>query len=246
MTALICSDCQYENEQERVYCHNCGARLDRSGVVRKENTAESARETQKRLKRLFDPAGARTKSTLMKAARVIFGALCCAALILVLLPRELPPEPKNYDFGPMIGMDLVSANSGQNGAPLVYTEQDVNSYLASLVRRKGTRGTTGWFALQRVVVQFEEDQCTLSVQRKILGQVSICPSTSYRVRLESGKIIAEPTRAFVGQMPIHPALLKAGNPLLQSTWAALTRERTSVAKLSRIEFHAQSVRLVPH
>ena len=27
---LTCGQCGYENEPERVYCHNCGTKLDRS------------------------------------------------------------------------------------------------------------------------------------------------------------------------------------------------------------------------
>ena len=27
---LTCAECKYENEVERVYCHNCGEKLDRS------------------------------------------------------------------------------------------------------------------------------------------------------------------------------------------------------------------------
>ena len=27
---LVCPDCQHENEPQRIYCHSCGARLDRS------------------------------------------------------------------------------------------------------------------------------------------------------------------------------------------------------------------------
>ena len=33
MTKLICPECQHENEPERMYCHSCGARLDRSKLA---------------------------------------------------------------------------------------------------------------------------------------------------------------------------------------------------------------------
>ena len=45
-------------------------------------------------------------------------------------------------------------------------------------------------------------------------------------------------------MPIHPAVMKYGDFLLQKTWDSLARERASVAKLASIEFHPQSVTLV--
>ena len=36
VTKLVCPDCRHENEPERIYCHNCGARLDRSGAYKGE------------------------------------------------------------------------------------------------------------------------------------------------------------------------------------------------------------------
>jgi len=30
MTKIVCGECRHENEAERIYCHNCGERLDRS------------------------------------------------------------------------------------------------------------------------------------------------------------------------------------------------------------------------
>jgi hypothetical protein len=247
MTALICPECRHENEEQRIYCHDCGTRLDRSSVVKQKiETDETAVETQRRLQRMLDPKRGRAKRLIGKCFQLVLGALFCAAVIAMLLPGELPPASKNYEFAPMIGMDLVSATSDPAAPPLVYSQQQVNSYLASLLRRKGTPGTTGWMGLQRIFVEFDEGICRVTVERKIFGSFSISSSTSYRVRLEARKIIAEPTSAMIGHMPIHPALLKAGNPLLQSAWTALTRERSSVARLTAIEFHPESVRLIPH
>jgi hypothetical protein len=218
--------------------------LDRTGVLKNElENQESPAEIHHRLKRAMDPRRGRTKRALAKATQLLLGALACAAIIVMFLPREMPPEPRDTALPPMIGMDLISLTSDLNAAPLVYTQEQVNRYLAAHLRRKNTPGTTGWFALERVVLRFEEERCAVTVQRKVLGRFSLYVTTSYRVRIEPRKIVAEPTGAFVGQMPIHPALLKAGNPLMQSAWTALIRERNSVARLARIEFHQQSVRL---
>ena len=41
ITKLICPECRHENEAERVYCHDCGARLNKPA-------AAAARKTKKR------------------------------------------------------------------------------------------------------------------------------------------------------------------------------------------------------
>ena len=33
MATLTCKECQHVNEEARIYCHNCGTKLDRSLLV---------------------------------------------------------------------------------------------------------------------------------------------------------------------------------------------------------------------
>src|SRR5438552_884776 len=62
MNKLVCPECQHENEPERVYCHNCGARLDRFALTNEKGTPkENLVETQKRLRRIFSPRGTKVR-----------------------------------------------------------------------------------------------------------------------------------------------------------------------------------------
>jgi hypothetical protein len=245
MTTLLCPECQHENETERIYCHDCGTRLDRTKLTPKTvENGESDKQAQRRLQRMFDPARGRIKRFSFKTVKFVLGALCCAAVVVMLLPPNLPPEPKNYEFAPMIHMDMLSALASRQTTPLVYTEQQVNSYIASIVRRKDGPASKGFFPVRRLFVQFQEGLCTVHVEGQIYGSLSFYSASTYRVRLENGKLSAEPISTFVGRMPIHPALLKAGNPLFLPAWTALARDRDSVARLAGIEFHPQSVSLL--
>ncbi len=244
MTNLVCPECQHGNELERIYCHNCGARLDRSSVIKeKVATTEAAEETQKRLQRLFDPKRGRWKNVTARLTKTILGALCLGAVIVCLSTTDFPPEVKSFDFAPMINMDLVSASSSGRTAPLIYSEAQVNSYLASILRRKDSPAHEGFFPLHRILVEFGEGTCVIRIQRQFLG-LPVCAANSYRVALESGKINAAATSAFIGRMPIHPALAKGTELLFQKVWDTLDRERNSIAKAAAIEFHPQSVVLV--
>jgi hypothetical protein len=244
VTKLVCSDCRHENEPERIYCHNCGARLDRSAVVR-EGIPQGGVDTgtQKHLKKMFDSGRGRGKRVALTLGKVLLGACATAALIEMILPPNLPPQPNSYSFAPMISMDMVSAISSHQTAPLVYSEEQANSYILSSLRRKDSPANEGFFPLRRVFVKFQEGICGINTERQLYG-LSIYSGSSYRVRIDNGKIISATTGGYIGRMPIHPALMKYADVLLQKAWDSLARERNSVAKLAGIEFHPQSVTLV--
>ncbi len=244
MTKLICPDCQHENEPERIYCHSCGARLNRSKLSSAAvPMGDPDVKAQEHLKKLLQGGQGNVKRAALKLAKVVLGAICVAALIVMATPLDLPPATKSYTFAPMINMDMVSATSTHQGASLVYNEEQVNSYIASNLRRKESPANQGYFPLRRVMVRFDEGVCGISAERQLLGY-SIYSGSSYRVKIDNGKIISTNIGGYVGRMPIHPALMKYADILLQKAWDSLARERNSVAKLASIEFHPQSVTLV--
>ena len=245
MSKLICPDCQHENELERIYCHNCGARLDRTNLIKEKIEAdESEAQTQKHLRKMFDPRRGRGKATALKFCKTLLGALATAAVVVMILPpTDLPPETKKLDFAPMINMELINATSSPQPVTLIYSEEQVNSYLASIVRSKSSHASEGYFPLRRILARFREDACAIEIQRQFFA-LSIYAGASYRVRLEDGKIVTETLGGHIGRMPIHPSIMKLSDLLLAKAWSTLDRERKSVARLSRIELHPQSVTLV--
>lgn len=245
MTKLVCPDCQHDNEPERIYCHNCGARLDRAAVI-KEKVDEAAADerTRRHLKKMFEPDRGRGKRIALQLVKILLGAFCLAAVIVMLLPPDLPPAPKNYSFAPMINMDIVSALSTQPPpASLVYSEEQVNSYLAASLRRKDSSAQQGVFPLRRLLIQFQEGQCWIHAERRLFG-LSLFAGSAYRVAIDNGKIKTANQAGYIGRMPIHPLLMKYTDVVLGKAWDSLARERHSVARLGGIEFRPQTVTLV--
>ena len=244
MTKLICPDCQHENEPERIYCHNCGARLDRTGLIKeKAKQGVTTEDTRQHLKKMFQPNPGRGKRVALRFLKLLLGALCLAAVIVMLLPPDLPPAPKSYEFAPMIGMDMMSALSSHQPASLVYNEEQVNSYLASTIRRKNSPAQQGFFPLQRVFAQLQEGECWIHIERRLFG-LSIFSGSAYRVKIGNGQVAADNTGGYIGRMPIHPQLMKYADVLFGKAWECLSRERNSVARLAGVEFHPQSVTLI--
>jgi hypothetical protein len=244
MTKLICPDCRHENEPERIYCHNCGARLDRTGLAREKGGEGVPEEkTRQHLKKMFRPNRGRGRQLAFQLAKVLLGALAVAAIIVMLLPPNLPPAPKSYSFAPLINMDMVSALSSHQPPSLSYSEEQVNSYLAATVRRKDSPAQQGLFLLRRVFVQLQEGQCQVHVERRIWN-LPVYSGSAYRVAIANGKITTNNLGGYIGRMPIHPALMKYADVLLGKAWECLARERNSIARLAGIEFHPQSVTLI--
>src|SRR3954466_8299570 len=136
MIKLVCPECRRENEPERIYCHDCGARLDRTALAKVAPKGEDASETRRRLKTMLDPQRAKMRLMFFKISKLILGALATAAIIQMILPPDVPPPPKTGDFPPQINLDLENAALNHNVAPLQYTETQVNAYLAGALRSK--------------------------------------------------------------------------------------------------------------
>jgi hypothetical protein len=244
MTKLICPDCQHENETERIYCHNCGARLDRSGLAKQkieEGTSEE--QTRQHLEKMLSPHRGLGKQIALQFGKVLLSAICLAAVIVMLLPPDVPPAPKTYDFAPMINMDMVSALSSRQPATLSYNEDQVNAYLASNLRRKDSPSQQGFFPLRRVFVQFDDGHCMVNTERRPFGY-SIFLGNDYRIETANGKIAATSQGGYIGRMQIPSALMKNADFLFSKVWECLSRERNSVARLAGVEFHPHTVNLI--
>jgi hypothetical protein len=243
MIKLICPECRRENEAERIYCHDCGARLDRTALAKEPPKGEDVKETQRRLKTLLDPGRLKMRLMFFKVSKLILGALVAAAIVQMLLPPDMPTAPKTGEFPPQIGLDLENAAMNHGQAPLQYTEAQVNAYLGTTLKNKKA-ALSSLMQFERGVVTFDETVCRITAERSLFGY-SFFTTTSTKVTLQDGKVIASNNGGKIGRLPIHPLIMKYADPLFADLWAALDRERKSVAKMNAIEFHQHAVVLIP-
>jgi hypothetical protein len=243
MIKLICPECRRENEAERIYCHDCGARLDRTALAKEPPKGEDAKETQRRLKNMLDPHGVKMRLMFFKVSKLILGALMAAAIVQMILPPDMPAAPKTGEFPPQIGLDLENAAMNHGQTPLQYTEAQVNAYLGNALKSKKA-ALSSLMQFERGTVAFDETVCRITAERSLFG-FSFFTTTSTKVTLQDGKVIASNNGGKIGRLPIHPLIMKYADPLFADIWTALDRERKSVAKMNAIEFHPQAVVLIP-
>ena len=244
MTTLVCPDCRHENEPERIYCHNCGTRLERNAVI-KDRAAEEAQaaESQRHLRKMFQSGRGREKRLLLRFCKLLLGALCLAVIVQMMLPPDLPPPVTRVEVAPMINMDIATALSVHRPPQLIYNEEQVNGYLAASVRRSNRDENKSFFPLRHLFVRFEEGLCRIHLEQKVFG-LSIYSGTFYRIAIDAGKIVTANSGGYIGRMPIHPVLMKYADIIFHRAWQTLARERNAIARLVGIEFHPQSVTLI--
>ena len=243
MIKLICPECQRENEPERIYCHDCGSRLDRSALAKVAPKNEDPKQTQRRLKQLLDPNRLRMRLLFFKLSKVLLGACAVAALIELLLPpRNLPDRLKNVELQ-QLNLELEKSVENHNTAPLQFTDAQVNAFLVNVAKSK-QQVLNKYLKFERAFVQFDEGLFKVTVERSWLG-VSVFHSISYKVGLHNGTFTAALIDGRIGRLPIHPELMKYGEPLFKDLWTALDSEKRMVAKFGTIELHPKTVILVP-
>ena len=240
---LVCPECRRENEPERIYCHDCGARLDRTALAKMVPKGEDVKETQKRLRTMLDPQRAKMRRIFFKTSKVILGAFALAAVIQMILPPDLPPRPKTGDFPPQITLDLENAVLNHSTTPIQYTETQANAYLSSALKSKQA-ALSKVLQFERAAVKFDENVCAVTAERSLFGY-SLFTTTSSKVTLQNGTISAANNGGSIGRLPIHPFLMKYADPLFADLWTALDRERRAITKMGGIEFRPQAVVLTP-
>lgn len=241
MTKLICPECRKENESERIYCHECGAKLDRSKVI-SAKPADARVKEQKRVRNMFDARRAKMRLLFFKTSKMILGALAAAVVVSMFLPPDVPPQKKDALSLSQIGMELENAVNYHRPPQLQYTEDQVNEFLTSALKGKKALNKP-LLDFKRAVVGLTEGKCTITVERAIFGY-SVYTTTSLGLQLTDGKIKVSNKGGELGRLAVHPELMQYLDILFADVWSALDRERKLIVKASGIEFHDKSVVLL--
>jgi hypothetical protein len=231
---VTCTECRHENEAERIYCHNCGERLDRSAVLAQKKTQEPGDERRRLQKMMEGPSKAR--QNFFAVGKVALAAAVLAALVEMALPPEVPAPTKITP--PQIDLDLENAAS--KAVALEYSQEQVNAYLTYRLAGKKTALNEPLLTFLRATASFSEGTCTIAMERSLFGY-SLFTRASYRVETSGGKVEATNVGGWIGRLPIHPVIMQFGQVVLADLWKALQRETKLLGKMGAVNFHDAGV-----
>jgi len=240
-TRLVCPECRHENEPERIYCHQCGVRLDRSAVRFKK---EPIQDTQKRVKRMFDPSRAKMKAFAQEFIKLVWGAGLVALVLVMILAPELPQPSKTVALVSSIRFELETMANKHTPPTKEFTEEQANSYLTSIVKQKQSVLDKPFLPYKRAVVAFHDRTCVLTVERSVGGFWSVYTTCSYVPELKDGKLSATIIAGKVGRLPIHPKIAAYMGILQGDLKRPLDADLKLLSHLSAIQLHDKKVDLI--
>lgn len=238
---LACPECRRDNEAERIYCHDCGARLDRSALAGcKTGKVETAAEVHKRMRGMFSQRGVKARLLFFKSAKLVVIAFGAAALLAMLTAPEVPPAVKSEGFPPQINLNLEKLTESRQPQTMQFSEEGVNAYLASALKRKKEKLNHPLVDFERAIVAFTEGNCRVTIERSIFGY-SIFTSADYGVQIAGGKVTASPRSGAIGRMPIDPNVMPYAGFLFSDVVAAMDREHKLLDKVGSIQLREKEI-----
>jgi len=234
---LTCKQCNFANEPERVYCHNCGAKLDRSllpkepAKVTKENQEKSA----KRVRKMVNPTRGFFTNWHKSLLNALFSAVCVAAIIqMARPPAGVPPVPTKDDLlnAPPLLEGIEDVQMSPTPQQVKLTENAANLYLAGAVKARGD-AADDYFKFDRAFVNMGKDVIKVTAQESAFGY-PIYAGASYKLSIAGGKLIATSVGGNLGRLPIHPMVMAYCDFAFQQLWDALQRERSLLDKMQSV------------
>jgi len=238
---LVCDACGYENEPQRVYCHNCAAKLDRSKLPTQDKKAAVQDIKKKEARQRAAKAAQKLVKNLILTP--VLAAVTACLVLLFKPPGSLPKVPSQDELldAPMIGLDLQGLLSSPVMRQATYTEEQVNGFLTRMVRPN--EKDAGYIKVQGALAGFSEDEVRLILKLK-LYVVPLSVETVRAVEIDQGKLETEVKGGRFGSLPLHPILAGLIDPVFDPLWEELKQEKKQIERLQSIQFEDEKVTFV--
>lgn len=244
---IKCQSCGHENDPTRVFCHNCGIRLERpDGTVAEIERAEregdrKAAEARRRLaapkKKPGPPIHVVLLRGLFSFVRISILAALLAVLILIFrAPDGVPPEATGApEEAEALHADVFAAANARFRTHVVITEDQANNFLLEKVDITGGK-IPGLGAVEgrRTYVVLRDGGLQLGAEYGLFG-LRCFLTADYSVGAAGGGLTAEPQSFAIGRLPLPKALARGPLRWDKTLANALETEMQALAAADRIE-----------
>lgn len=240
---LQCKQCNYVNEPERVYCHNCGTKLDRSVLPKEaEVRRESPERAQRRIKKMTNPGASSVKREIAAFAKTIIFATVVAGLVQMLRePADIPQ--KSNELSVLLSSELMQLTSSPQPRALVLTEGGLNATL-----KQAAKAGPGMFGVkfERAYVKLTPGKANLGMEQSLWGY-PLHSGIGFGPEFNNGVFTPVLVSGNIGRLPVHPALMPYVSyafPAFRKLEAGMKREREQLQQLRDIRVEQGRVVLV--
>jgi len=239
---LTCGQCGFVNEAERVYCHNCGSKLDRSLLpVHDEKGEDSPAKARKRISKMTNPKTGLVFQEIKTFLKVEISAVIVAALYLIAQKPDGVPELKKASILRMINSDMMEAMQSPRPSLVSFTEDDVNQHLKKTVKARDT--VVPGVEVSRVYAIFTPGVIRMGTENSVFGY-PIYTEIAFHVEVKAGKFTTAIVGGNLGLLAVDPRLMQYGDLLFQGTWEGLKRERAQMDKMERVDVKKGEISLI--
>lgn len=213
-----CPGCGYENDETRVFCHNCGVRLPRTEKQIEEKAEQNRKATEEAKKVLREGVKKSVGFNLNELMATVVHALITvgfyaafvAVIILALrVPAGLPaPSAPNDNLVKAGERQLLKASEPGYKGSIGTTQVQLNEYLAAkeiLQSREDLKFLKA--KVHRLFVTLEQSEFSFGMEYQLLG-LGIVLQTTFRVAGQPGDFTLDVAGGAIGRLPLHPFLFE--------------------------------------
>jgi hypothetical protein len=236
-SALTCPQCGHENELQRIYCHECGAKLDRSVLPPEPPREATYKEQVKRIQKIARPASGFFIGWHKSLLNSLGSALLVAWIVLIIMPPADAPEMADKDKildAPQVGLALENVVYGNVRKNLALDEDTINLYLQGAIRAKPTGIIGDEYLFLRAYVKLDDGGLRIYAHQTIYG-FPLYAGLAFQLPVKDGKLDPVNTGGWIGRLPIHPLITQYAGYVFDNLWSALKRDHDTFRKVQGIE-----------
>lgn len=242
-TTLRCTQCNYENESERIYCHNCGVKLDRSVLPEEVVTKSSKRQSSRRVRKLMRPGSGAVRKLFRSLLFLVIWSVIAASLIqMARTPDGVPPEKQGLADAPQLRLVLEDVTASPIPRRLGLSAEVINGYLHNTIKSAAST-VSAEMKFVRCFVNLEPGVCHVTTEQSVFGW-PIFTGSAYALEIRDGKLRATNAGGNMGRLPVHPKIMAYADIAFQKVWDALKQERRLLTKMQSIEVNQDQIILV--